>query len=74
MMSRKEFLLAQVEKALDERDERKVHILIDKFVSFHICPPDSYDRAFCPYCGECWWQWMMMLKEMLDMEKKKKDE
>lgn len=39
MMSRKEFLLAQVEKALDERDERKVHILIDKFVSFHICPP-----------------------------------
>lgn len=74
MMSRKEFLLAQVEKALNEGDERKCHILIDKLVSFHICPPDSYDRAFCPYCEECWWQWMMMLKEMLDMEKKKKDE
>ena len=39
MMSRKEFLLAQVEKALNEGDERKCHILIDKLVSFHICPP-----------------------------------
>ena len=72
MMNRKEFLLAQVEKALNEGDERKCHILIDKLVSYHICPPDSYDRAFCPYHGECWWQWMMMLKEMLDIEKEEK--
>ena len=74
MMSRKNFLLAQVEKALDDGNECRLHMLIAKLESSHICPPDSYDHAFCPYCGECWWQWMMMLKEMLDMEKKKKDE
>lgn len=34
-MNRKEFLLAQVEKALNEGDERKCHILIDKLVSYH---------------------------------------
>ncbi len=73
-MSRKEFLLAQVEKALNEGDECKFHILIAKLVSSHICPPDSYDHAYCPYCGECWWQWMAVQKEMLDMEKGKKND
>lgn len=73
-MSRKEFLFAQVEKALDEGDERKFHILIAKLVSSHICTPDSYDHAYCPYCEECWWQWMMVQKEMIDMEKGKKNE
>lgn len=51
MMSRKEFLLAQVEKALDERDERKVHILIDKFVSFHICPQIAMTVPFALIVG-----------------------
>lgn len=54
MMSRKKSLLAQVEKALDDGNERKLHILIAKLESSHICHPDSYDHAFCPYCGECW--------------------
>lgn len=73
-MSRKEFLLTQVEKALDEGDERKFHILIAKLVSSNICPPDSGEHAFCPCCRECWWQWMLVQKEMLDMEKGKKNE
>ena len=51
MMSRKEFLLAQVEKALNEGDERKCHILIDKLVSFHICPQIAMTVPFALIVG-----------------------
>lgn len=48
------FFTCTSKKALIDENECKLHMLIAKLESSHICPPDSYDHAFCPYCGECW--------------------